>query len=119
MKDEVGGRRGLNHKVTKSTEGWGRWGNFSHEIHGNNERGEAPESAASAVVFLSAYVWSWVVLGNPRIRGMERISRKDPKTQREEEEEFLTTENAKSTEGKRSGIDHEIHGKHERGRAAH
>ena len=58
MKDEVGGRRG----------------NFNHEIHGNHERGEAPESAASAVVFLSAYVWSWVVLGNPLIRGKKRIS---------------------------------------------
>ena len=46
----------------------------SHEIHGNHERGEAPESAASAVVFLSAYVWSWVVLGNPLIRGKKRIS---------------------------------------------
>ena len=66
MKDEVGGRRGLNHKVTKSTEGWGRWGNFNHEIHGNHERGEAPESAASAVVFLSASGWAWVE-GKPPI----------------------------------------------------
>ena len=53
--------------------------------------------------------WGW---------GKKMISRRDAKPPREEEEEFLTTENAKSTEGKRSGIDHEIHGNHEKGRIA-
>ena len=38
----------------------------SHEIHGNHERGEASESAASAVVFLSASGWAWVE-GKPPI----------------------------------------------------
>ena len=34
-------------------------------MHGKHEKGE--ESAASAVVFLSADGWAWVGLGKPRI----------------------------------------------------
>ena len=63
MKDEVG-EEGLTTKYTKG--------------------GEAPESAASAVVFLSADVWAWVELGKPLIRGKKRISRKAAKPPREE-----------------------------------
>ena len=38
---------------------------LNHERHGKHEKGE--ESAASAVVFLSADGWAWVGLGKPRI----------------------------------------------------
>jgi len=54
---------------------------LNHEMHGKHEKGE--ESAASAVVFLSADGWAWVGLGKPRIlREEEEVltqSRKDAK----------------------------------------
>ena len=44
---------------------------LNHEMHGKHEKGE--ESAASAVVFLSADGWAWVGLGKPRILREEEV----------------------------------------------
>jgi len=70
----------------------------SGKNHERHQRGRA-ESAASAVVFLSPYVWSWVVLESHEYLGRRRCS-----SHRVHEEH----------RGKRRGIDHERHGIHGR-----
>ena len=80
-------RKSFNHEGHEEHEGKGEW-NCNHEIHGMHERGEAPESAASAVDFLSASGWAWVGLGKPRILGKKKISRRDAKPPRGEGEKY-------------------------------
>ena len=52
---------------------------LNHEMHGKHEKGE--ESAASAVVFLSADGWAWVGLGKKR--NFNHEARKEHRGKRE------------------------------------